>query len=37
MNDHSRNDHANPYSPMMCALLLLLVFAAVQLKVLGAF
>ncbi len=37
MNDHSRNDHANPYSPMMCGLLLLLVFAAIQLKVHGAF
>jgi hypothetical protein len=35
MKDHSQKDGANPYSPLMCILLLLLVFAAIQLKVYG--
>jgi hypothetical protein len=37
MKDHSRTDLANPYSPLMCGLLLLLVLAAIQLKVLAWF
>jgi hypothetical protein len=32
MNDHSQGDSANPYSPLMCILLLLLVGAATQLN-----
>jgi hypothetical protein len=37
MNDHSRTDRANPYSPLMCGLLLAAILAAVQLKVLAMF
>jgi hypothetical protein len=33
MREQSRSELANPYSPLMCALLLLVVFAAIQLKV----
>jgi hypothetical protein len=32
MKDHSQEDTANPYSPLMCVLLLLLVGAATQLN-----
>jgi hypothetical protein len=32
MKDHSQGDTANPYSPLMCVLLLLLVGAATQLN-----
>jgi len=32
MKDHSRNDLANPYSPLMCGLLLLVVFVAIELN-----
>jgi hypothetical protein len=35
MKDHSRTDLANPYSPLMCGLLLMMVFAAI--KVLAVF
>jgi hypothetical protein len=35
MKDHSQKDSANPYSPLMCILLLLMVCAAIQLKVHG--
>jgi hypothetical protein len=34
MKDHSQGDAANPYSPLMCILLLLVVGAATQLNVL---
>jgi hypothetical protein len=34
MKDHSQGDAANPYSPLMCILLLLAVGAATQLNVL---
>jgi hypothetical protein len=33
MEHQSRTDHANPYSPLMCGLVLLMVFVAIQLKV----
>jgi hypothetical protein len=33
MKDQSQKDRANPYSPLMCILLLLIVCAATQLKV----
>jgi hypothetical protein len=33
MKDHSQQDDGNPYSPLMCILLLLMVGAATQLKV----
>jgi hypothetical protein len=35
MKDHSQKDNRNPYSPLMCILLLLMFFAAIQLKVHG--
>jgi hypothetical protein len=34
MKDHSQGDAANPYSPLMCILLLLMVGAATQLDIL---
>jgi hypothetical protein len=34
MKDHSQGDAANPYSPLMCILLLLAVGAATQLSIL---
>jgi hypothetical protein len=34
MEDHSQEDSANPYSPLMCMLLLLAVGAAAQLSAL---
>jgi hypothetical protein len=37
MKDHSRTELANPYSPLMCGLLLLTVFAVIQLKLLAVF
>jgi hypothetical protein len=37
MKDQSRRNLANPYSPLMCGLLLMMVFAAIQLKVLAVF
>jgi hypothetical protein len=37
MNDHTRTDRANPYSPLLCGLLLAAVLAATQLKVLAMF
>ena len=33
MNDHSQKAGGNPYSPLMCILLLLMVCTATQLKV----
>jgi hypothetical protein len=30
MNDHSQGNHANPYSPLMCILLLFATGAAVM-------
>jgi hypothetical protein len=33
MKDHSQGDTANPYSPLMCVLLLVLVGAATQLGI----
>jgi hypothetical protein len=33
MKDHAGTDLANPYSPLMCGLLLLLVFAAIEAQV----
>jgi hypothetical protein len=37
MKHQSRTDHANPYSPLMCSLMLLMVFVAIQLKILAVF
>jgi hypothetical protein len=37
MEHQSRTDHANPYSPLMCGLVLLMVFVAIQLKVFAVF
>jgi hypothetical protein len=37
MKHQSRTDHANPYSPLMCSLVLLMVFAAIQLKIFAVF
>ena len=34
MKDHYRGDPANPYSPLLCVLLLVLVGAATQLSIL---
>jgi hypothetical protein len=34
MKDHSQGDAANPYSPLMCILLLLMVGAAIELSIL---
>jgi hypothetical protein len=33
MKDHSQKDVGNPYSPLMCLLLLLIVGAATQIKI----
>ena len=35
MKDHSQGDNADPYSPLMCILLLLMVVAATQFKLLA--
>jgi hypothetical protein len=37
MKEHSRTEIANPYSPLMCGLLLMTVLAAIQLKLLAVF
>jgi hypothetical protein len=37
MKEQSRTDHANPYSPLMCGFVLLMVFVAIQLKILAVF
>jgi hypothetical protein len=37
MKHQSRIGHADPYSPLMCSLVLLMVFVAIQLKILAVF
>jgi hypothetical protein len=37
MKHQSRTDHANPYSPLMCGLVLLMVLVAIQLKIFAVF
>jgi hypothetical protein len=37
MKEQSRTDHANPYSPLMCGFVLLMVFVAIQLRVFAVF